>query len=386
MIKAFHIVDFVLFLWMAFSVAYIFIFAVTSLWNRNRFRIKVNSQKINRVLILIPAYMEDNVIMDSVNSAINQNYPKECLQVIVISDKMDDVTNSKLSLLPVKLLKISPERSSKALAMKLAMETVNDDEYDVVIIMDADNTFYEDFVSSVNEKFNLGVKALQAHRVAKNTNNDLSVLDALSEEINNSIFRKGHVNLGLSSALAGSGMAFDFAWFKDNVKKLKTMGEDKEIELLLLKDKIYIDYFDELLVYDAKVEFERTFYNQRRRWVAAQYGALIKGIKWLSESIVELNYDYLDKIVQWMLLPRVVIMGIISVTAVILLIVDWTLSIKWLLLLVCLIFAFILATPHYLRSKKTLKAIKKLPVIYLLMFINLFRIKGADRNFIHTTK
>lgn len=386
MMKIVHIVDIVLFLLMALSVAYIFMFAVASLWNRNRVKVKVNPQKINKVLILIPAYMEDKVIMDSVNSALKQNYPKNWLHIVVISDKMSVDTNDKLSLLPIRLFKINPYRSSKALAMKLAMENFGEGEYNMVIIMDADNTFNEDFVSSLNEKFNAGVKAIQAHRIAKNTENDLSLLDAVSEEINNSIFRKGHVNLGLSSALAGSGMAFEFTWFRENVKKLETTGEDKELELLLLKDKIYIEYIDELPVYDAKVVHQRTFYNQRRRWIGTQYAALIKGIKWLPESIVKFNFDYIDKIIQWMLLPRVVIMGLISLLAVIFLIIDWTLSIKWLILLFCLTVALILATPNSMLSKRTLRALRKLPVVFLLMFINLFRVRGANRNFIHTSK
>ena len=46
----------------------------------------------------------------------------------------------------------------------------------------------------------------------KDTNT--AVLDAVSEEINNSIFRKGHTRLGFSSGLSGSGMAFEYDLFK----------------------------------------------------------------------------------------------------------------------------------------------------------------------------
>jgi hypothetical protein len=48
----------------------------------------------------------------------------------------------------------------------------------------------------------------------KNTNNSWAILDAISEEINNNIFRKGHRVLGLSSAIIGSGMAFRYNYFK----------------------------------------------------------------------------------------------------------------------------------------------------------------------------
>jgi hypothetical protein len=58
--------------------------------------------------------------------------------------------------------------------------------------------------------------AIQCHRCAKNANNDVAVLDGTSEEINNTIFRKAHNRLGLSSALIGSGMCFKYDLFKEN--------------------------------------------------------------------------------------------------------------------------------------------------------------------------
>ena len=89
--------------------------------------------------------------------------------------------------------------------------------------------------------------------------------DYKREEVNNSIFRRGHVRLGLSSALIGSGMVFNYQWFHDNVKYLSTAGEDKELEVLLLKQRIFIEFLDEVYVYDEKTQEEKGFYTQRRR-------------------------------------------------------------------------------------------------------------------------
>jgi hypothetical protein len=47
---------------------------------------------------------------------------------------------------------------------------------------------------------------VQGHRAAK-THKDFAMLDAISEEINNNIYSKGHRAIGMSSRLAGSGMA-----------------------------------------------------------------------------------------------------------------------------------------------------------------------------------
>src|SRR5690606_2958266 len=121
---------------------------------------------------------------------------------------------------------------------------------------------------------------------------------------------------GLSAALIGSGMAFDYKWFKENVKKLKTAGEDKELESLLLKQKIFIDYLNNVFVYDEKTKKADAFSRQRRRWLASQLGSLKTGLKDLPGALWTMNIDYVDKIIQWMLLPRVMILGIISIATV----------------------------------------------------------------------
>ena len=52
-------------------------------------------------------------------------------------------------------------------------------------------------------------------------------------------------------------MALDNDWFRYNVKALQTAGEDKELEMLLLKDRIYIEYLEDL--YWRKVQKKRAF-------------------------------------------------------------------------------------------------------------------------------
>ena len=379
-----YTLDSILFFIIALSVGYLFVFAFFSLF-RGRKKYP-DSTKKNRFVIMIPAYKEDKVIFDSVKSLLSQEYPDKNLEIVVISDKMKEETNKMLLALPINLIQINPESSSKAYALKFAVEYLKINEYDIVVILDADNIVESNFLSCVNDAFNSGIMALQAHRTAKNLNNDIAILDAISEEINNSIFRKGHVNIGLSSALIGSGMAFDFSWFKKSVEKLKTAGEDKELELLLFKEKIFVDYLDYIMVYDEKIQGEKGFYNQRRRWISAQFGSLFCGLKYLPKAISSLNIGYIERIFVWMLLPKIILLGIIGIFASITLIFDWSISMKWFVLLIFLLLTFVMAIPRFLVTKNNLKTIKRLPLLFLLMVFNLFRIKGANKNFIHTQK
>ena len=66
---------------------------------------------------------------------------------------------------------------------------------DKVVILDADNLTDTDFLTRVNDITQDNI-ALQAHRTLKNDNTPIAVWDGISEEINNTIFRKGRVNVG----------------------------------------------------------------------------------------------------------------------------------------------------------------------------------------------
>ncbi len=382
--NAIIIFDKIFFIIMTVSVAYLSIFALFSMWGvKKRYP---PSPKKYRFLILIPAYKEDKVIMDSVNSIINQDYPADRYKIVVISDKMSDETNSKLSELSLNLLIVSPDESSKAYALNYAINNIPDEKYDIVVILDADNIVECNFLTSINDAYYSGSTAIQAHRVAKNINSEMAVLDAISEEINNSIFRRGHINMGLSSALIGSGMAFDYKWFRKNSDKLKTSGEDKELEILLLKEGIFIDFLEHVMVYDEKIQKEAVFYNQRRRWLAAQFGSLIIGIKDLPGAIMKNNIDYIDKVFQWALFPRIILIGFITISCVGTSLYDWTLSVKWWLLFILLVFTFAMAVPDYLVTKENSRTIKRLPILFVLMFLNFFRMRGVNKKFIHTEK
>lgn len=375
-------VDTILFILLAVGVLYLFVFALWSL-RRGRERFPA-AETHHRIIVLIPAYKEDKVIEATVHCVLAQDYSQDKYEVGVISDHMQEKTNGLLSRLPVRLFKAQYEDSSKAKALNLAVDSLGDTPYDIVAILDADNTVGPDFLREVNNAYDAGIMAMQAHRMAKNRNTDTAVLDAVSEEINNSVFRKGHVNLGFSSALIGSGMAFDYKWFRENIRRVSTAGEDKELEALLLRQGVYIGYLPYVDVYDEKTAKSGAFYRQRRRWLAAQFAALGQGLRDFPGALASGNYDYCDKLIQWMMPPRVLLLGAVGICAVASLLVDWTLSLKWWMLLLALLVALAMAVPDYLVDKKFKKAIRKIPFLGLMMAVNVFRTHGASKKFIHT--
>lgn len=388
-----NIIDWILFTLLALCVGYLLLYAIASKFYRApRFP---DARTFRRFVVLFPAYKEDRVIASSVRSFLQQDYPQELFDIIVISDQMQDATNEDLRSLPIRLLIADYRDSSKAKALTMAMESVSGEHYDIVAIMDADNLTSPDFLAEINRAFDNGARSVQAHRTGKNMNTDISVLDGISEEINNGIFRSGHNALGLSAALSGSGMAFEAEWFRNNVRLLETAGEDKELEVLLLRQRIHTTYLPQIPVYDEKTQKEEAIGNQRKRWIAAQFGILRHSLSGLREAVSKGNMDYCDKILQWMLPPRLIqLAGVFGLTFIFTVIgvwqavqgagQEWTAAIKWWILSAAQIMAMLLPIPGRLLDKRLGKAILRIPLLALTTLGNLFKLKGAYKKFIHT--
>lgn len=388
-----NIIDWILFTLLALCVGYLLLYAIASKFYRvPRFP---DARTFRRFVVLFPAYKEDRVIASSVRGFLQQDYPQELFDIIVISDQMQDATNEELRSLPIRLLIADYRDSSKAKALTMAMESVSGEHYDIVAIMDADNLTSPDFLAEINRAFDNGARSVQAHRTGKNMNTDISVLDGISEEINNGIFRSGHNALGLSAALSGSGMAFEAEWFRKNVRLLETAGEDKELEVLLLRQRIHTTYLPQIPVYDEKTQKEEAIGNQRKRWIAAQFGILRHSLSGLREAVSKGNMDYCDKILQWMLPPRLIqLAGVFGLTFIFTVIGvwqavqgeghEWTAAIKWWILSAAQIMAMLLPIPGRLLDKRLGKAILRIPMLALATLGNLFKLKGAYKKFIHT--
>lgn len=384
---AVHVIDIVLWCIIAFSVGYIFFYAITYalgqllIINRGPTSDDIRQKKY---LVIFPAYGEDKVILHTVKSFLLQHYPHDKYSVVVVSDHMLKETNTELSKLPITLLQPQFENSSKAKALQFAIDNIHDN-FDNIVILDADNIVQPDFLEKLNEICNQGFSAIQCHRCAKNAENQIAQLDGISEEINNSLFRKGHNNIGLSSALIGSGMCFDYLWFKAHVHLLSTAGEDREIEKMLLIEHIYIKYVEDINVFDEKVGNEDNFQRQRQRWMSAQFNCLLSMMRNLPTSIVHLNVNYIDKTIQQMLIPRSMLLVGTFVWALLMSVFEMSWAYKWWVLFAMTSLSLWIAIPRKMRNGGLAQLITHLPRLTWRMMSNIRHIDSENREFIHTS-
>ena len=380
-----HIIEIILWLIISFSVFYVAFFAVISLFYEKEDRVAIHAQSLyNRMakfLILFPAYKEDRVIINAVEQFLLQTYPTSHYKVVVISDHMQPETNEKLKNLPITLLTPSFEKSSKAKAMQYAMNEI-EGEFDNVVILDADNVVRPEFLDQLNILCSI-YDVIQCHRCAKNANNDVAVLDGASEEINNTLFRKAHNRLGLSSALIGSGMCFSYDLFKKNVFQLSTAGEDREMEALLLHQEIFIKYAPDIHVFDEKVSNQDNFQRQRMRWMTAQVQSLLSNLPMMPEAILHGKVNFIDKTIQQALIPRSILIVLLGSISIIMTLFFPAWCEKWWILFGILALSLFIAIPAPLRLSSFAKVLA-IPGMVLRMLKNVMHMDHKNTDFIHT--
>lgn len=376
-------IDSFLFVICGLTILYMTIFTITSLFAK---QVKmIPAKKMNRFVVLIPAYKCDTVIEDSVKAILGQTYPQRLFDVTVISDHQDEMTNFRLAQYPITLLTPNFKMSSKAKSLQMAINNLPEFKiYDLVVVLDADNIVLPEFLQEMNDAYELaGTKAIQAHRVSKNRDTPSAILDSTFEEINNTVFRRGHIRAGLSAALLGSGIAFDFRWFKENIMQVRTAWEDKELEARLARQNIFVDYFDNILVFDEKTRGTKAFNKQRSRWATTQLHTIFTNIRFLPIAIFNRQYDLIDKIIQWMLLPRTMMMGIILFMCIVIPFIYFSLAIKWWFLIAWILFIFAVATPDYLVDNNWSRAFFKAPKIMLVSVLNIGKLIRGKKRFFH---
>jgi cellulose synthase/poly-beta-1,6-N-acetylglucosamine synthase-like glycosyltransferase len=379
------IITSVLFIYLGVYSLYLFVFSLAGkLFPAKKPPV---SDKLAKFVVYICSYKEDEIILNSAANALTIDYPKDLFHVCVIADSLKPETIETLKKMPLQVLEVIFETSTKSKALHKAIENTTAG-FDAAVVFDIDNIAAPDFLYQINNYLQAGNRVVQGHRTAKNTNTPIAILDAISEEINNHIFRKSQRVFNLSAAIIGSGMALEYNLFKNVMMRIDAVGGfDKEMGLLLTRDKISVAYADKAVIYDEKVSNPEVFKKQRRRWLSAQFNLFrVYGWSGITELFKHGNFDYLNEIYQTAILPRVLMLGLMPMMLLFSILTPgmgpgWQL---WLAATACCYLGILIAVPSSFVNDKLLGAVLKLPLIFFTMVLLLFKLKGANKKFIHT--
>lgn len=366
-----------IFILIALQVLYYGVFAVAAHFYKPKLLSQHDNEGAPRSLaVLIPVYAEDQLIINTAFQALQQSYNASSFRVIVLADQLKESTIAQLEHMSIEVVRVQFENSTKAKSINAGLEYLKSEPVDAVVILDADNVMSYDFLSLVDKGLKQGYPIIQGHRTAKNQNTTVALLDAINEEIGNSIYRRGHQTLGLSSGLIGSGIAFDYDKLRMIMPAISDVaGEDKMLEIMSFELGLEILYLDEALVFDEKVSSGDHFTQQRTRWVAAQLHMFkIYGIERWSKLFSN-NLDYLDKVLQFGLIPKVILLAILGLCSIVSL--AGVLPLYWLILLPVYCLALLLAVPKAFYNRRLRRAIMGIPASIFFMCRAMLKIRKS---------
>ncbi|WP_455585509.1 hypothetical protein [Bacteroides sp.] len=289
----FHIIDNIFFFCIALSGIYLFIFALAALFRHSgKYPI---TEKRHRFALLVPSETDIK----------NLEYPKDLYTVLTYSDLLQ------------------------------AVRELDEKEYNITVILGETAHVSPLLLQDINNAYDAGAVAMQLHHIIECRPTRKIHWQAIHEEIRNSIFRQGHVQCTLSSALDKMDIAIDSKWLKQNLKSPKS-----NLESRLLQQNIFIEYLSDAHVYSNS--------PRPRPYSMSKWKAVSK----LPATLMEGNWDYADKLFRQFIPSWKVLLFICSICCVIVTCYNWTLSPRWWLLLFGLLFTVCMAIPDYLVEKK----------------------------------
>lgn len=381
-----------IFIYLLIGVVYFFVFACAGKISSHP--IYPVATEVKKIALVIPAYKEDQIIVDTVMQALVHDYPTEAYSIFVMADQLSCETLSVLHQLPITVHQVVHEQSTKAKSLYAFFEMTPSSLFDLVMVLDADNVMQSGCLTKVNNAFCAGRKVVQCHRTAKNKNNALAILDAVSEEIRINIFFAGQRAFGLSAELIGSAMAFDFVLLKEILQNnyvQESPGEDKEMTMQLMKKGIKVDYLADALVLDEKVSDIQVFKRQRKRWIESQL-QIIRSFFRSEFKEVRSKGVFWYRLFQNLLLPRSFYMLLLPFFTFLSFLLEifqlkiFPESMCWLSLTLVFFLSLFLSIPISYLNASTLLAIGKLPKVLLSMVWAASNAKLDNKVFVATTK
>lgn len=247
---------------------YLLILSIFGIFKRKAQKL---SSKEHKFLILSCAHNESLVITELINSVNKLNYDKNLYKLFIVADNCTDNTISKVNKTKANLLiRNNNLLVGKGYALEWAFKKFDnmEEDYDAVVIVDADNLLHKDFLKEMNETLNEGFDVVQCFADSKNPYDSyMTAWYSIAAWMQNRLFQLSRYNLHLSNQLTG----FGFAMKKDILKKIgwktTSLVEDLEFTCKLVLNDYKVGYSHNAIIYDEKPISLKESMFQRKRWM-----------------------------------------------------------------------------------------------------------------------
>ncbi|MFC1884330.1 glycosyltransferase family 2 protein [Thermodesulfobacteriota bacterium] len=291
----FKIILYLLGLYLLFYSAYIFVLSIANLLIKEKSRRSNISESI--FALIIPAHNEEIFLPRLLKSTGTLSYPKDLYSIFVIADNCDDRTVDIAKEFSTNVFERNDtEKIGKGYAIKYALENISQDNFNAVLIIDADSVVDKNILVCLSKKIEQGAKAIQCYNAVANPYESwFTVLMNVARDIGNEIIEPAKEKLGLSSHLMGNGMCFTKEILNKYGWDAFSIGEDWEYYTTLVLNGERVAFAKYAKVFHQESRSLKQATSQRIRWSSGRFSVLRSyGIKILFKGIKSLNLKLID--------------------------------------------------------------------------------------------
>jgi cellulose synthase/poly-beta-1,6-N-acetylglucosamine synthase-like glycosyltransferase len=233
------------------------------------------SGELPRIVFLVPAHDEEVLIAHTVTSLRAQDYPVERRPIVVIADNCSDRTADIAAAAGASVLvRQDTQRRGKPYALQWALRRIPIDDYDAVVVVDADAVVDVGYARALAAAGPLHDKACQTFNDVRNQSENAltrmaAVFSAARAKFINALKHRVEVNVPLANGLClGREVVRRHGW------NALSICEDWEMYALLTLEGERIENVPAARVSAQEARSLAQSSSQRKRWAAGKITVL----------------------------------------------------------------------------------------------------------------
>ena len=251
-----------------------------------------------RIALVIPAHNEALLIQPTVTGALAQNYPRDHFTVLVIADNCKDAT-AQLARDAGARVHERHDNPGKGQALAEVFTNLMAEDWDAVMVVDADTEMDPTVLQSVSDRLNQGADALQVHYGVQNpAESRRTMVMEMALASFNGLRPRGKAALGLSAGIFGNGFCLSRNTLQQVPYRAGSIVEDLEYHLELVAAGLKVHFLDEVRVIaqmpataadsdSQRVRWERGRMNMIRTLVPKLLGSMLRGKRGSLEALID---------------------------------------------------------------------------------------------------
>ncbi len=286
---------------------------------------------------IITAHQDVKLIPPLIDSFLKQDYRN--FIVYIIADDCD--ITGLYSDEKIRIIKPEIPFYSKIKSIHFAVESF-ERKHDALIIFDSDNLVHPKYLTILNGYFQRGFRAVQTHMLSKNFASTYARLDSVGHIYNTFLERQVKMELGLTSAILGLGIATDLDLYNEIMYTNKLGGFDKKLQVQLAKKLPTIAFAADAIVYDEKVDSGEALQKQRTRWIFTYFTYFKDSLGLFINGLITLHPGRLLLGINMLRPPLFLTLSAAVFMAIVALFLKPVIGIIWIVILVVFAINFVL--------------------------------------------